>query len=298
MRASRVFLWTCLAALALGCPSPAPVESDPEYLAEIQKHRTAREERLRSEEGWLSLVGLYWLAVGENRFGADPSNDLVLSEDSAPAHAGSLHYDGQTVRAVAASGVEITVDGVPIGERELTSASPDVLRLGRLRLYIIERSGRHGVRVKDPESPARTGFTGLEYFPTDLRYRFRGKFKRFAEPREMAIPTVLGTPTPMLAPGLVEFDLDGETHTLLPLVSDPDDTEFFFIFKDLTSGHETYAAGRYLYGDLEGEEVAVDFNRTYNPPCVFTPFATCPLPPPENRMAVRVEAGEKVYGNH
>ncbi len=179
-----------------------------------------------------------------------------------------------------------------------SSGEPDVVQVGRLRFHILARSGQHGVRIKDPESPARVSFTGIDYYPTDLRYRKVGRFHPYDEPRQRQVPTVVGIDAPMFIPGEVEIEFDGESYRLLPLVSDPTNTHFFFILRDETSGRGSYGAGRYLYGDLEDGRVVVDFNRAYNPPCAFTPYATCPLPPPENRLPVAIEAGERDYGHH
>jgi uncharacterized protein (DUF1684 family) len=142
-------------------------------------------------------------------------------------------------------------------------------------------------------------FQGLDYYPIDPEQRMRLELVRYEPPKEVSVPNVLATPVPMLAPGYVEFERDGKTWTLTPVVNDPTDTDMFFIFGDLTNGPETYGAGRFLHGDL-GEDgfVEVDFNKAYNPPCAFTAFATCPLPLEENRLMLRIEAGEKKYGGH
>jgi uncharacterized protein (DUF1684 family) len=288
-----------LASPLAGCRAPAPSERAAEYSKEIEEHRADREERLRSEEGWLTLVGLFWLQHGENAFGSDPGNAIVLPQGSAPGRAGSFVYDGTRVLLVAEPGAGVTLDGQPVTRKELqddTAESPDRLRLGRIRLHVIQRDGSHAIRAKDPESPVRTRFKGLDYFPIDPGYRIVGRFEPYADPREIRVPTVVGTAADMLVPGVVEFSVGGTPLTLHPLVGEPSETEFFFVFKDLTSGRETYAAGRYLYADLEDGQVVLDFNKAYNPPCVFTPFATCPLPPKENRLGLRIEAGEKVHG--
>ena len=292
----------CLACTAPQSPpaGESATQTDEDYRASIEEWRAGRAERLESESGWLALVGLHWLAAGENRFGADPANDVVLPEGEAPAHAGSLVLEGDQVRLRAAPEAGITLDGEPVRELALrpdTTGEPDVLELGDLRFYVIRRADRFGIRVKNPNSPVRLGFTGLDYFDLDPAYRVDAKWVPHEEPREIPISTVIGTEEPMLSLGYAEFELDGQTVTLEPVVSDPSDDSLWFIFRDGTSGHETYGAGRYLYSEREADgRVTIDFNKAYNPPCVFTPYATCPLPPPQNRVAARIEAGEKMYG--
>jgi uncharacterized protein (DUF1684 family) len=274
-----------------------------EYVREIQEWRGRRVERLRSETGWLTVVGLVWLEPGENRFGTGEDNRIVLPEGTAPEAAGSFFLEEEAVRVRAEEGVTLTLDDQAVTEQAIRTDhhedGPDVLRLGDLSLYIIERSGRFGVRIKDPNHAARREFQGLDYYPIDPAYRMRLELVPYDPPKEVSVPNVLGTPVPMLAPGYVEFQRDGKTWKLTPVVGDPSQTSLFFIFGDLTNGAETYGAGRFLYGDL-GEDgvVDLDFNKAYNPPCVFTPFATCPLPPKDNRLTLRIEAGEKKYGDH
>lgn len=286
-----------LAACAQHVPPP-----DPAYLAEIDAWRAQRLERLTSDDGWLTVVGLDWLAPGVNRFGSDPTGEIPLPASGIPALAGTVEVldDGSVVVRAAADG-PVTVNGEPIAESILHSDAqgpPDVVGVGSLRFYIIERGGRLAARVKDPHSSARAEFSGISSFPIDPRYRVTAHLEPYPEPKEVQIPTVVGTPTTMLAPGVLEFDLIGEHLTLEPFVSAVDDPEYFLIFRDLTSGDTTYGAGRFLSAEAAGEDgtTILDFNYAYNPPCAFTPYATCPLPPPENALAVAVEAGEMYSG--
>ena len=294
---SRFKVWWILvltAGLVLGA------ERGPRYVEEIQQYRESRETRLRGEYGWLSLVGLFWLERGENPFGTDPAHPIVFPEGSSPATAGSFYYDGETVRLRAAPGSRITVDDEPVTDRKLQTdadGSPDRLRLGRLEFYVLARGGRHGVRVKDPESPSRLEFVGLEFFPVDPDARVHATFKPIDRPREIEVPTVTGTPAKMFAPGMLEFSLGSDELSLMPLVDAATDRDLFIIFRDPTNGHETYGAGRYLSAELGEDGAILDFNRAYNPPCAFTPFATCPLAPRENRLGTRVEAGERYSGH-
>ena len=288
--------WSC--GSAPDAPAEGMVES---HLAAIESWRADREQRLRSEDGWLSLIGLHWLEHGETRFGSEPSNPIVLPADAAPPVAGSFHYDGEVVRVVAPLEVGLLLNDELVTEAVLNDDAAenlDPLRLGRLTMFVIRREDRHAIRVKDPESATQKEFRGLEYFPIDAGYKMTGQLRPYEQTREMAVPTVLGTPATMLSKGRVEFSLGGETRSLEALVSESSPGELFLIFRDETTGKETYGAGRYLYAAFQGDEVDLDFNRAYNPPCAFTPYATCPLPPRGNNLQVRVEAGEKSYGHH
>jgi len=289
-----------LAAALAGCTSP-PV-ADPGNVREIEDWREGRVTRLQSETGWLSLVGLHWLEPGESRFGTSGDNEIVLPEGTTPDRAGTFILEDGRVRVRAEPGAGLTVGDEPVSQRDLASdhdGSPDILRVRDLRMYVIQRGDRIGIRVKDPNSEVRRDFLGLDYFPIDSSYRMQLPLQRYESPREISVPSVLGTSQPRLALGFVEFERDGRQWQLVPVVSDADDRELFFIFGDLTNGKETYGAGRFVYGELADDDmVALDFNKSYNPPCVFTPFATCPLPPKENRLTLRIEAGELSYGGH
>jgi uncharacterized protein (DUF1684 family) len=298
---SRMPWLALLVVLFAGCAGDRPASGGQEYLAEINEYRADRESRLQSENGWLALIGLHWLEPGACAFGADPGNDLILPGDASPPFAGRLVYDGVVVRLVPEPGTDLLIDGEPAGERVLAddaAGRPDVVNLGRLAFHVIRRGDRHAVRVKDPQSPARREFHGLEYFPADPAYRVVSRLRAYDAPQQREVPTVVGTITEMLAPGVLEFELAGTALTLEPFISEPGETSLFLIFRDRTSGSETYGAGRFLYATLEGDRAVLDFNRAVNPPCAFTPFATCPLPPPENRLDIEVRAGEKIYAKH
>ncbi len=253
------------------------------YPSEIAAWRAEREASLKAEDGWLSLAGLVWLHEGANPFGKDAESEIALPD--GPPHAGVFHLDHGKVT--------VTVDG---STREVKPDSDDIVKVGRVRLLVIKRSGKYGVRVKDPESEARREFKGIESFPADESYRLTARW--VAEPRKIPILNVLGQTEPHESPGYAVFTLQGRELTLHPVLEASGAKELFYIFKDETSGKETYPAGRFLYSLMPQDgHVILDFNKAYNPPCAFTPYATCPLPPPENRLAVRIEAGEKRYGH-
>jgi hypothetical protein len=285
----------CVAAISVAAGA------DDGYVDEIRKYRESRLERLQAPEGWLSLIGLFWLEQGENGFGSATDQAIVLPSDAAPPIAGSLRLSGTEIRLIVAEDVEITLDGQPVRDRVLADdhdGKPDVLHLGRLSLYVIRRADRFALRVKDPEAESRKRFEGLEYYPVDPAYRVEARFEPLEKPKKLKIPTMVGTIEEMLVPGKLVFSLEGESFSLEPLVSEPGETKLFIIFKDETSGTETYGAGRYLYATLEDGRAVVDFNKAYNPPCAFTAFATCPLAPRGNKLAIAVRAGEKRYGDH
>jgi len=280
-------------------PNPA---ADPEYRAGIEKWRQQREARLKAEDGWLAVAGLFWLEEGANRFGSGPDNAIVLPAGAAPAVAGTFELRQGKVGVRLEPGVTVTVAGQPVTAMALRSddpGPPDVLRLGRLTLHVIARSGKYGIRMKDPESETRRTFAGLQWFPIRDDLRLEARFVPWPSPRTIAIPNVLGQVNDLPSPGYAEFTLAGRTLRLEPVIEEPGAEELFFIFRDQTAGKETYPAGRFLYAPMPRDgRVVLDFNKAYSPPCAFTAFATCPLPPPQNRLPIRIEAGEKNPHGH
>ena len=251
--------------------------------ADIAQWRQQREAGLRRDGGWLTVTGLFWLHDGVNRFGTSTGNDIILP--GGPPQAGSFELHGSTVMAHTGEGVRV-----------VRADTEDMVRVGRLRLYVIQRGDRYAIRMKDPESQLLREFHGLEYFPAREQYRVTARF--VAEPRKIPIANIVGQTELDDSPGYAVFRLQGREYRLYPVLEEPGAKELFFIFRDQTTGKETYGAGRFLYADLpKNGTVVLDFNKAYNPPCAFTPYATCPLPPKENRIAVRIEAGEKKYGH-
>ena len=275
--------------------------ADEAYRAQIQKWRGDREVRLKADGGWLTLAGLFWLKDGPNRFGTDPAGDIVLPEGSAPAKAGVFELREGRVTLSLQPGVSGRVAATPVSGalamRPDTSGSPDVLEMGTLSLTVIERGGRLGIRLKDKNSPVRKSFTGLKWFDVAEAYRVEARWVSYPQPKPVKVPNILGQTESMPSPGYADFTLNGKPIRLDGVLEDPHAEQLFFILRDQTSGKETYGAGRFLYADLpKSGKVVLDFNKAYNPPCAFTPYATCPLPPPQNWMPVRVEAGELAYG--
>jgi len=258
---------------------------------------------LTAPNGWLSLIGLDWLKEGANRVGSAADNDLVLK--AGPAHLGvvTLSKDGST-HIVFAPHSGATVDGKTVPEATLVDdahagdGSPSVVAFGSASFLVIERDGRKALRVKDSNAETRTHFQGLDYFAADPSWRIVADWVPFDPPHELEIGSVLGTINKEKVPGKAVFHRDGHTYELMPIQEEPD--SLFFVIADRTSGKETYGAARFLYADLPKDgKVVLDFNRAYNPPCAFTPYATCPLAPPENRLDLAVTAGEKNYrGSH
>ncbi len=291
-----------MAVSALLLAVPLAMGADEAYRGEIRAWRAQREARLKADGGWLTVAGLFWLKDGANRFGADPGNEIVLPPGSAPARAGVFHFQAGKATVEVEPGVTITAEGRPVTAMELkpdSTDAPDVLSLGALQMILIQRQERYGIRLKDMNSTLRKEFKGLSWFEVKEPYRITARFVPHGSMRPIAVPNILGQTQKMPSPGYVVFTLGGREVRLEGVLEDPHATQLFFIFRDLTTGKETYPAGRFLYSDLPKDgQVVLDFNKAYNPPCAFTPYATCPLPPQENWLPVSIEAGEMNYRHH
>jgi uncharacterized protein (DUF1684 family) len=292
---------TALTAALLAGGLAAPAFADEAYRAQVRQWREDREARLKADGGWLTVAGLFWLQEGDNRFGTDPACDIVLPEGSAPAKAGVFELRSEQVTVTLLPGTDGRIGGKPVSGavtmRPDTAGSPDVLAVGALSLNVIKRGDRYGIRLKDKNSAVRKRFTGLKWFEVKEDYRVEARWVSYPQPKPVRVPNILGQIEPMASPGYAEFTLNGKPVRLDGALEDPRAEELFFILRDQTSGKETYGAGRFLYAELpKNGKIVLDFNEAYNPPCAFTPYATCPLPPPQNWMPVRVEAGEMAYG--
>jgi uncharacterized protein (DUF1684 family) len=270
------------------------------YAQDLSQWQQKRWADLKSETGWLTLVGLFWLKDGENKFGSDAANDIALPNKQLDSRAGTFtlkngvvkldtNQSGFTVDDQAVQSVELKTDDDP---------KPTIVRLGSLSFQIIKRGDRLGVRVKDSQNPDRINFQNTEFFPADVNWRIDAQFEPYQPPKQMPIVNVLNMESAESSPGAIKFTVDGKEYRL-DAITEKDEPRFFMIIADKTTGKETYPAGRYLYvdpADASGH-VVIDFNKAYSPPCAFTKFATCPLPPKQNRLPFAIPAGEK-YQRH
>lgn len=290
-------------APSASAPQEASGAVDPGYMANLEEEWKQREASLVSESGWLTLVALSWLEEGESTIGSGEGSVVALPEWSAPARLGALRRQGTRVVLEPAPEAGLMHEGAPVHAAlellaDTAEGGPTRVTREGLTFYVIERQGKIGVRAKDTRHPDRTHFAGIPRFPASESWRVEARFEPFTEPRKVRFPTAIGTTDEATVPGEVVFEVDGEELRLLPFQDEPSDP-LFFVFADKTSGIETYGGGRFLGAEAPVDgRVVIDFNTATNPPCAFTPFATCPLPPAENRLAVRVEAGEKVPAGH
>ena len=265
----------------------------------VEAWRQRRVGELTGDTGWLTLAGLFWLKPGDNSFGRAASNALVLDNRALAETAGSFVLSGHQVRFVARPGSGVTHDGQPVTALDLSTdatGEPTVLASGTLRFFVSERAGNLGVRVRDLNNPHRRAFLGLSYFPISTEWVFDARFEPYEPARRIRIVNILGMEQELESPGAVIFNKDGHEWRLDTVLEQPGDSQLFIMFADATSGHETYGAGRFLYVPLpSGGRVQLDFNKAYNPPCALNDFATCPLPPPQNRLKLGIPAGEKTY---
>jgi uncharacterized protein len=312
---------TVVTVMAMGCsrpessspraPSPESRVPSPEtrvpspavdaYHAEIERFRQAREAKLTSDAGWLTIAGLHFLTQPETTVGSDAANDVVLP-GGTPSRVGTfvLAKNGQ-VSVRLQPGVAVSLlDGKPFSGGPVKSdgvGPPDRLVFGDVQVWVHQSGERPAIRIRDKSNPLRKSFTGMKWYPVNEAYRVEATYEPYDKPKTVQVPNLLGDIDTMTSPGTVSFSLGGKSMRMAVVTEN--DTEFWFIFRDLTSNHETYPAARFLYTPrpVDGK-VPLDFNKAENPPCAFNPYSTCPLPPPENRLQVRVEAGEKIYQQH
>jgi uncharacterized protein len=268
------------------------------YQQELLAWRERRDMNLRGDNGWLTVAGLIFLKPGRNTFGAGPLNDIVLPE-GADAGAGMLDLDRGKVRLVAKK--PVLINGTPTTAAEINPATAnrpaDRVTLGSVSFFLMWSGDRIAVRLRDQSSPLRTKFTGPKWFRANDAFRVTGRFEPYPSPKRVKVPNLLGDLDPFDATGLVAFTLGGRTYRLEVYDLGAGNEPLFIVFKDLTSGHETYRAARFLNAARPNSkrETVLDFNKAYNPPCAYNPYTTCPLPTAQNRLAVRIEAGELDY---
>ncbi len=278
-----------------GCNSPDPLITDENaYVESIQEWQQQRIERLKSKNGWLNLAGLFWLKEGENSFGSDPSNDIVFHE-KAEAFCGTITRSAGHVILQAGDGVEITSGDTLVTKLDLEndhSKNTTYLRQGDLAWYIVKRGERYGIRLRDHKHPRIDELDHIPSYPIQTNYVVEATLKPFDKPMTFTVATpVEGITEEYQCPGELHFRLNRENLVLFPFISGK---RYFLVIADETTGLDTYGAGRFMYAmpDSTGR-IILDFNKAYNPPCAFSPFATCPMPPRENFLPTAIEAGEK-----
>lgn len=294
-----VFTLSMLMAIAVSF-AQLPGSPDNEYKKEIDLWHQNRIESLKSESGWLNIVGLYWLKEGENTFGSSKENDVIFPEKKANAKLGSFFLKEGVVTLKTLPGNNIQSNNQPFDEGVIYSdkqEKPIVLAHDKLKWFIIKRGNKYGVRLRDMESVSLKQFTHIDRFPTDKKWRVIATYKAPPEPSSVIINDIIGLATATPFGGTLHFEIDGKHFQLDATLEDDD---LFIVFADETTGNETYGGGRFLYAKkpLPGNTVVVDFNKAYNPPCCFTNFATCPLPMAQNRLDIAILAGEKTYEHH
>jgi len=301
---SLKFITIVLLIGLFACKSSPKKFNEAEYVESIREWQKRRLENLKSENGWLNLVGLYWLNDGENPFGSSEANNIVFPEN-APEFIGSYSVFQNDITVSIYPDVDVYINDSLQKEYSVLSDADNnttKFKCGSFRWYIIKRGDKYGIRLRDLESPLVDKIKEIPSFPIDPKWRIKARFEKFETPVEIAIPNVLGETEYEKCYGKLKFDVEGESYSLMPL-GDGVNENFFVIFGDGTSAEETYGAGRFLSVEKPDKNgiTYIDFNKATNPPCAFTEFATCPLPPKENFLPVRILAGEKVddlIGHH
>jgi len=302
----RLFLFLLAACVLFGGGSCWA--QDAKWSGDLAAWREEHVSDLRKPAGWLSLTGLDWLQTGDNSFGSAADNKIHLA--GSPAHLGVLRLENNTVQLLPPKGgdfpPELFVAGVA-AKTQLISVAADSdkdaphFTIGSLNMYVIRRAERFALRVKDSKSPVLVAFHGVNWYPPDVNYRVIAKWTPYSPTKTLSVATLAGTTYDAPVPGVAEFTLEGKPYRLEPIVEDSPAIRLFFVLRDTTSSSTTYHACRFLYTVLpdHGLErpgiLVLDFNKLENPPCAYTPYATCPLPPPGNRLAVALPVGEKRY---
>ena len=285
--------------------APATSAASAQWEQNLTTWRARREAEISAPDGWLTLAGLEWLKPGINSVGSAAGNQIRLSPP-APEHIGLLTVTADTVQLLSPAGgfpPGLAMDGKPAREGALVvdNAHPTIMAWQGLSLAVLKRGDRFVLRIKDANSPARTAFHGLKWYPPNSDYRVTARWVPFNPPQIQEIPTVIGTTLKLRAPGLAMFMLNGQILHLEPVLEDPSGNTLFFILTDETSKTTTYGGGRFLHTGLPDHgldqpgSLILDFNQLENPPCAYTTFATCPLPPEQNRLGIALEAGEQRY---
>ena len=294
----KSFIIYSLLILIIACTQKPT--ADPNYVKEINEWDQKRINRLKADDGWLNLVGRFWLKQGESTFGSAKDNDIVVESSKLPEHIGSFIFEDSVVTFRALDGVNVMLGDMSVKEIVLVDdqkSDVTVLQIGSVKFNLIVRNTLYGIRFRDLNSDLVKNFKGVERFPIDESWKIAAKLEAYNPVKEIDVPNVLGQISKEKCPGAVVFERDGKTHRIDAV--DEGGDRFFLIIADQTSGEETYGGGRFMYvnkPDSTGT-ILLDFNKAYNPPCVFTKYATCPLPPLQNYLKLKIEAGEKVYGH-
>jgi uncharacterized protein (DUF1684 family) len=303
----RTLLIAACIALIASSAFAADTQPPSNWQSSLLAWRAQRAKNLQAPMGWLSLVGLDWLKPGDNSVGAAAGNAIVL-KSPAPPNLGIVQLGSNSIQLLPPNGgypKGLETDGkAPANPQPLAaddSNKPTRITFATLQVTVIHRGQQYGLRIRDSQSPTRTGFHGLKWYAPNPALRVKGEWTPYNPPLKRKVPTVLGTEIEADVPGKVTFTLHGQTLSLEPILEQPGDTELFFIIKDTTSKDKTYGAGRFLYTPFPDHGLTkpgvlwLDFNRLENPPCAYTPYATCPLAPPQNRLQVALPAGEQRY---
>jgi len=286
---------------SFGCRNKNKLKEDESYINEIKQWQEKRISQIGNENGWLSLAGLFWLEQGENYFGTDSTNTIIFPPGTSQKKAGTIILDGEKLTLKAFKGTDIRYQDSIVSKLQLVSdesgrAKPTVLTIGPLSFHVIKRGEQFAVRLKNRENPPLKKYKGLEFFPINSKYKIEARYITYPQPKILNIVSIIGTVTPETCKGALEFKIEGKSCRL-EAISENESKELYIMFTDETTGKETYSNGRQLmaaFPDKEGK-VILDFNKAYNWPCAYTPYATCPIPPKENHLPVRIEAGEKKY---
>ena len=306
----KLLILGALVSLLAGCRwEPSSTADDPtlrissaEHERQIEEWHAGRVSRLRSDTGWLTVTGFHWLADGMNRVGSVAGAEVPLPSSGLESAGIITQSGGQVLFTTTPGAVVTTEDGRPVNQLELLSDAdpegPTILKSGPVSFFVIRRGDRLAVRVRDLNSPARAAFHGIKRYPVSTKWRFAADFFPYDPPKQIPILNIIGITEQMEVPGAFVFLKDGK-ELRLDAVQEAGSEELFIMFADRTSGNETYGAGRYMYAARPepGKKAILDFNKSYNPPCAFTKFATCPLPPLQNRLPIAITAGEKDYGH-
>ena len=295
---SHTLVTTICAVFCASCASDLPKPSPAAHLAEFEAWHSLRIEELKQSDSWFSVVGLFWLEAGVSSFGADSSNTFVFPS-TAPGQIGTFTRAGNTIEMSVNPGVGVIYDGEPVSAMTLSSPSIDgspIVQLGSLSWFVIHRADRIGIRLKDSAAPAIEAFDGIDTYPISVDWVIPARFDRYDPPKDIRVPNIIGTVSIQPSPGAVVFQINGEEYRL-DTTGSLDNKQLFIVFGDETNARTTYGGGRFLSVPTPDDRnrLLIDFNRATNPPCAFTAFATCPLPPRQNLLAVETEAGEKSY---